>query len=71
MNERMKGIQYVKKLINAGVPTVAQWKRIRLGTMRLRVQSMASLRGLRIWHCPELWYRSQTQLGSSVAVAAA
>ena len=24
---------------------------------------------LRIWHCHELWYRSQMQLGSGVAVA--
>ena len=24
---------------------------------------------VRIWHCHELWYRSQTQLGSDVAVA--
>ena len=29
------------------------------------------LSGLRIWHCCELWYRSQTWLGSSVAVAVA
>ena len=28
-----------------------QQKRIQLGTMRLRVRSLASLRGLRIWHC--------------------
>ena len=27
------------------------------------------LSGLRIWHCLELWCRSQTQLGSGVAVA--
>ena len=39
--------------------------------MRLRVQSLASLSGLRIWHCGELWYRWQTQLGSCVAVAVA
>ena len=25
--------------------------------------------GLRIWHCRELWCRSQTRLGSRVAVA--
>ena len=54
-----------------GVPIMAQWKRIRLGTMRLRVQSLASLSGLRIQHCRELWYRSQMQLGSSIAVALA
>ena len=52
-----------------GVPVVAQQKRIRLGTLRLRVQALASLSGLRIWHCRELWCRSQTQLGSGVTVA--
>ena len=36
------------------VPIVAQWKRIQLGTMRLQVQSLASLNGLRIWWCCEL-----------------
>ena len=52
-----------------GVPVVAQWKRIQLGTMRLRVQSLALLSGLRIQRCRELWCRSQMQLRSVVAVA--
>ena len=39
--------------------------------MRFRVQSLASLSGLRIQHCHELWCGSQTQLGSHVAVAVA
>ena len=39
--------------------------------MRLQVRSLASLSGLRIRHCRELWYRSQTQLRSRVAVALA
>ena len=56
---------------NPGVPMVAQQKRIQLGTMRLRVQSQASLSGLRIQHCRELWYRSQKQLKSVIAVAVA
>ena len=47
----------------------AQQKRIPLGTMRTRVRSLASLRGLRIQHCPELWCRSKIWLGSCVAVA--
>ena len=34
----------------AGVPLVTQWKQIRLGTMRLRVQSLALLSGIRILH---------------------
>ena len=40
-----------------GVPVVAQRKRIRLQTMRLQVQSLASLSRLRIRHCCELWRR--------------
>ena len=30
---------------------MAQWKRTQLGTMRLQIRSLASLIGLRIWHC--------------------
>ena len=48
---------------------MAQWKRIGLVTMRLCVHSLASLSGLRIWDCCELWYKLQTWLGSCVAVA--
>ena len=47
---------------------MAQWKQIRLGDIRLRVQSMALLSGLRIWHCRELWYSSQTRLRSDIVV---
>ena len=50
---------------------MAQQKQIRLGSMRLWVRSPASLIGLRIQHCPELCCRSQTQLGSGIAVAVA
>ena len=49
----------------------AQQKQIRLGTMRLQVQSLASLSELRIQHCRELWCRLQTRLGSCVSVAVA
>ena len=52
---------------NMGVPIVVQRKRIRLGTMRLRAWSLASLSGLRIWRCHELWCRSQMRLRSGVA----
>ena len=48
---------------------MAQRKRIRLGTMRWRVRSLASLSVLKIPRCRELWCRSQMQLGSHVAVA--
>ena len=54
-----------------GAPVVAQWKRIRLGTMRLQVRSLASLSGLRIWRCRELSCGLQTRFGSSIAVALA
>ena len=57
------------KIIILGAPVVAQQKRIRLVPMRLRVRSLASLSGLRIQCCRELWYRSQTRLGSCVVVA--
>ena len=53
------------------VPVVAHWKRIQLGTMRLQVRSLALLSGLKIRCCHELWCRSQTRLGSWVAVALA
>ena len=39
--------------------------------MRMQVWSLASLSGSRIWHCSELWCRSQMQLGSGVAMAVA
>ena len=34
----------------------------------MQVRSLASISGLGIRRCCELWYRSQTQLGSQVAV---
>ena len=48
---------------------MAQWKRIRLGTTRLQVWSLALFSGSRIRHCHELWCRSQTWLGFGMAVA--
>ena len=48
---------------------MVQWKRIQLGTMLLRVGSLASISGLGIQRCRELQCRSQTWLGSCVAVA--
>ena len=38
---------------------MAQWKWIWLISMRTQVQSLASLSGLMIWCCQELWCRSQ------------
>ena len=48
---------------------MAQQKQMRPGTLRLRVQSLASLSRLKILHCCELWCRLQTWLGSDVALA--
>ena len=39
--------------------------------MRLWVQSLALLSGLKIQRCLELWCRSKTRLGSGIAVALA
>ena len=50
------------------VPIVAQRKQIQLGTMTLQVRPTASLSGLRIRRCHELWRRSQTRLRSDIAV---
>ena len=52
-----------------GVPLVAQWRGLQLGSMRLQVGSLASLSGLKIRYCHELWCRSQIGFGSCVAVA--
>jgi len=54
-----------------GVPVMAQWKQIWLVSMRTQVRSLASLSGLRIQCCRELWCRSQMWLGSGIAVAVA
>ena len=51
-----------------GVPIVAQQKEICLLCMRIQVRSLASLSGLRIWSCPELWYSVQMRLSSGVAM---
>ena len=55
-----------------GVPIVAQWlTNLTRNHKVVCSRSLASLNGLRILHCRELWYRSQTQLRSGVAVALA
>ena len=63
---------HLKPLLNhmpSGVPIVAQRKPVWLGTVRLRVPSLASLSGLRILRGRALWCRLQTRLGSRVALA--
>ena len=53
------------------VPVVAEWLTNLTRNMRLQVESLALLSGLRIPHCCELWCRLQTWLGSCIAVALA
>ena len=48
---------------------MAQWLANPTRNHEVAARSLASLSGLRIQHCPELWCRSQTWLGSRVAVA--
>ena len=40
---------------------MAQQKRIWLVSMRMQLQSLASLSGVGIWHCRELWCRLQDE----------
>ena len=56
------------QLFCIGVPIVALWKQIWLVTMSTQVRSLASLSGLRIQCCHELWYRLQMQLRSGIAM---
>ena len=62
-------VRWNKEKEHPEFPIVVQWKRIQLGTVRMWVQSLALLSGLRIKRCRELWCRSQTQLRCGVAVA--
>ena len=57
------------QLLPMGVPIVVQQKQIWLLSMSVQVWSLATLSGLAIRCCHELWCRLQTQLGSWVAVA--
>ena len=52
-----------------GVLVVVQWVKDLTLSLRMWVQSLASLSGLRIWCGQEQWCRSQMKLESSIAVA--
>ena len=54
----------MSEIIVLEVPIVISGLRTQLVSMSMRVQSLASLRGLGIWCCYELWCRSQTLLRS-------
>ena len=60
--------QYFFLIKTLGVPIVAQQKRTRLVFLKMWVQSLALLIGLRIQSRHELWCRSKTQLRSSVVL---
>ena len=70
-------IPYMIRGLNLAVAIQMNWEfliwisrlRTRLVSMRMWVWSQASLSGLRIQCCPELWCRSQMCLGSGVAMA--
>ena len=54
-----------------GVPVWLGRLQISLVSMRMWVQSLAEISGLRMWHCYELWCRSKTQPGFGIAVTVA
>ena len=62
---------FSKQKTSSGVPSWRSRNKIQLGTIRLWVQPLASLSGLRMQCCRQLWCRSQTWLGSDIAVAVA
>ena len=54
---------------STGVPVVEQWLLNPTRNHEVAGSIPDLLSGLTIWHCRELWYRSQTRLGSGIAVA--
>ena len=64
----MQDLLFSLKLFPLGVPVMAQ-QLTNLISLRMRVRSLASLSGLRIQCCCELWCRLQMQLGCHAAVA--
>ena len=61
------GVQLEKQFHGNSHLGSVKW--IWLVSMRTQVWSLASLSGLSIWHCSELWCRSPTRLESGIAVA--
>ena len=59
---------FLFKEVPLGVPIVAKWVKNPTGTMRMQIQSLALLSGLRIWSCGELWCGLQTRLRSGIAM---
>ena len=55
----------------SGVPVLAQRKRMTSTHEDVGSIPGLPLSGLRLWHCHELWCRSQTRLRSGIAVPVA
>ena len=68
---KIRIIEYRSIIYKIQVPIVSQQKQIWWISMRMWVWSLALLSGLRMRHCHELWYRSQTWLRSHIAVTVA
>ena len=71
MSHRNQYLGFLLKIKLWGASFVVRRKRIQLASTRMQVWSLASLSGLRIQRCRELWCRLQMQLGSRLAVALA
>ena len=57
------------KNYGCGVLVVAQGVKNLTLSLKMQVGSLASLSGLRVWHCSKLWCGLQMRLRSGVAVA--
>ena len=68
-NKQNKNLMLKREREKRGVPIVAHWWWTQPVSMRMWVQSLALVGGLRIQHSHELWCTSQMWLGSGVAVA--
>ena len=51
------------------LPLCCRGNQLHCVSMRMQVQSLASLSGSGIWHCHELRCRSKMRFGSGIAVA--
>ena len=67
--EKLEHCVLLMRVLNRGVLVLAQWEQIWLASMKTQVQSLASLSGLRVQHCCDLWCSLQTWLRSGIAVA--
>ena len=57
------------KISDLGFRSMARWVMDLTTSMGIWVQSLTPLSGLGIWHCHELWCRSEARLRSGIAVS--